>query len=172
MKIKTIPLKPCFTVVLVALLLAPLRYASSDPNRDRITTEGEGEAEIYDLDLSRARKEALEDALRRAFENAMVEILPLDFMIGARQDLTDQLAPALRSFLLQYRILSEMPALQVFFINVEATFSIPLIRAELVKLGVTWADDAKANPWRSLFGSRVSPRSFCINSCLPCSRRD
>ena len=128
-------------LVLVAFLLAPLAYSAGRYDRERITTEGEGEVEIQDQDLSQTRAEALEDALQKAFENALVEILPLDMSMAGRQDVFDHLAPRLRRYVLQYRVLSEMPALQVFFMNVEATFSVPLIREDLSKLGVALAEE-------------------------------
>lgn len=88
----------------------------------------------------------MEDALQKAFENALVEILPLDLSLTGRRDVMDQLAARLRRYLLQYRVLSEMPALQVFFVNVEATFSVPLIREDLVALGLAWSDEITGEP--------------------------
>lgn len=132
-------------LIVVLLLLAavplPLAHSASERDRGRITTDGEGEAEIRGQDLSLARGEALEDALQKAFENALVEILPLDLSLTGRQDILDQLATRLKRYLLQYRVLSELPALQVFFVNVEATFSAPLIREDLVSLGIAWTEE-------------------------------
>ncbi len=127
-------------------LLAPPVLAAGERDRERVTTEGEGEAEIREQDLSLARGEALEDALQKAFENALVEILPLGLSLTGQRDVMDQLATRLRRYLLQYRVLSEMPALQVFFVNVEATFSVPLIREDLVTLGIAWTDEIAGEP--------------------------
>ncbi len=135
---------------LLFFCLQPYRCLRSIPqserDRERITTDGEGEAEIQGQDLSLARGEALEDALQKAFENALVEILPLDLSLTGRQDILDQLATRLRRYLLQYRVLSELPALQVFFVNVEATFSVPLIREDLVSLGIAWEEEGTGEP--------------------------
>ena len=128
-------------LVLMAFLLSPIANLAGGAEPLRITAEGEGEAEIQDQDLSRARREALEDGLQKAFENALVEILPLGHSLAGRQDILDQLTPRLKRYLLQYRVLSEMPALQVFFLNVEATFSVPLIREDLAKVGIAWTDE-------------------------------
>lgn len=143
--------KRCFPELIVALLLllavpGPPARAESQHDRERITTEGEGEAEIQGRDLSLARGEALEDALQKAFESALDEILPLNLSLTGRQDVLDQLAGRLKRTLLQYRVLSEMPALQVFFVNVEATFSVPLIREDLVRAGITWDDEGAGEP--------------------------
>jgi len=139
-----------FTLSIALLLLAtlpvPQARSASDRDRERITTDGEGEAEIRGQDLSLAREDALEDALQKAFENALVEILPLDLSLTGRQDILDQLATRLRRYLLQYRVLSELPALQVFFVNVEATFSVPLIREDLVSLGIAWTEQSTGEP--------------------------
>ncbi len=132
--------------LLVAASLAPPAFPAGERDRERITTEGEGEAEIRDQDVSLARGEALEDALQKALENALVEILPLGLSLTGKRDAMDQLAPRLRRYLLQYRVLSEMPALQVFFVNVEATFSVPLIREDLVDLGIAWTDEVTGEP--------------------------
>lgn len=133
-------------LVLSVLWRIPPSPATAEPARDRVTTEGEGEAEIQEQDLSRARREALEDALQKAFENALVEILPLDVSLTGRKDILDHLSPGLKKYLLQYRVLSEMPALQVFFLNVEATFSVPLIREDLVRTGIGWAEEGTGEP--------------------------
>jgi hypothetical protein len=135
-------------VALLLLTTAPVppAHSSSERDRERITTEGDGEAGIRGQDLSLARGEALEDALQKAFENALVEILPLDLSLTGRQDVLDQLAARLRRYLLQYRVLSELPALQVFFVNVEATFSVPLIREDLVSLGIAWEEETTGAP--------------------------
>ncbi|MGW8321563.1 MAG: hypothetical protein ACWGSD_08430, partial [Thermodesulfobacteriota bacterium] len=143
--------KRCAVDLIVALLLLanlpmPPAYSMSERDRERITTDGEGEAEIRGQDLSRARGEALEDALQKAFENALVEILPLDLSLTGRQDILDQLATRLKRYLLQYRVLSEFPALQVFFVNVEATFSVPLIGEDLASLGIAWTEEATGEP--------------------------
>ena len=141
----------CAVDLFVALLLlaavpVPPAHSASENDRERITTDGEGEAGIQGRDLSLARGEALEDALQKAFENALVEILPLDLSLTGREDIQDQLATRLRRYLLQYRVLSELPALQMFFVNVEATFSVPLIREDLVSLGIAWTEEATGEP--------------------------
>lgn len=143
--------KRCVFYLIVALFLLaavplPPAHSASEHDRERITTDGEGEAEIQGQDLSLARGEALEDALQKAFENALVEILPLDLSLTGRQDILDQLATRLKRYLLQYRVLSELPALQVFFVNVEATFSAPLIREDLVSLGIAWTEEGPGEP--------------------------
>jgi len=146
MIMRTILWDTVVALVLVAFLLPPPGYCAGRSDQERITAEGEGEAEIQDQDLSRARREALEDGLRKAFENALVEILPLAHSLAGGQDVLEQLAPGLKKYLLQYRVLSEMPALQVFFLNVEATFSVPLIREDLVKIGIAWTEERRGEP--------------------------
>ena len=107
--------------------------SSVDASMEMITAEGEGEAEITGQDLGRARKEALEDALQKAFENALIRILPEGLPLTEHQVLLEELVPMKKKFLVQYRILAEMPALQVFFLTVEATFSQTILREELVR---------------------------------------
>lgn len=143
--------KRCVFYLIVALLLLaavprPPAHSASERDRERITTDGEGEAGIQGEDLSLARGEALEDALQKAFENALVEILPLDISLTGRQDILNQLATRLKRYLIQYRVLSELSALQVFFVNVEATFSVPQIREDLVSLGITWTEEDTGEP--------------------------
>jgi hypothetical protein len=133
-------------LIVFSFSLVPPAECVGGPDQDRVTTEGEGEAEIQLEDLSRARNDALEDALHKAFEDALAEILPLDLSLAMRQDIVDQLSPRLKRYLLQYRILSEMPALQVFFLNVEATFSVSLIRDDLAKIGFAWTEEGSGEP--------------------------
>ncbi len=148
--LKKIIISCAIEVAMVLLLIGTLptcpAHSADRVDRDRITTEGEGEAEIQGQDLSVVKGQAMDDALQKAFENALVEILPLDLSLTGRQDVLDQLSPRLKRYLLQYRVLSEMPALEVFFVNVEATFSVPLIREDLVKLGIARTDEAAGEP--------------------------
>lgn len=132
--------------LLIGTWLTTAAHAASVRDREAVTAQGEGEAEIRGEDSALARGEAFEDALQKAFENALVEILPLDFSLAGRQDVLEQLGPRLKKYLLQYRILSEMPALQVFFVSVEATFSVPLVREDLVSLGLAWAEESAGEP--------------------------
>lgn len=133
-------------LLLIGVLLAPPGHAAGDRERERVTTEGEGEVEIRDKDLSAARAEALEDGLRKAFENALFEILPSGISLAWRKNILDQLSGRMRKYLLQYRVLSEMPAVHVFFINVEATFAASLIREDLVKLGFAGTEEQRVEP--------------------------
>ena len=66
--------------------------------------------------------------------------------LTGRQDILDQLVTRLKRYLIQYRVLSELSALQVFFVNVEATFSAPQIREDLVSLGIAWTEEDPGEP--------------------------
>jgi hypothetical protein len=145
MKKRSVPYLIAALILFAAAPVTPA-HSASERDRERITADGEGEAEIQGQELSLARGEALEDALQKAFENALVEILPLELSLTGRQHALDQLATRLRRYLLQYRVLSELPALQVFFVNVEATFSVPLIREDLVSLGIAWEEEGTGEP--------------------------
>jgi hypothetical protein len=137
---------PAILLLLIGASLGSPANAVSARDRETVTAQGEGEAETRGEEYAVARGEALEDALRKAFENALTEILPLDFSLTGRQEVLEQLGPRLKKYLLQYRILSEMPAQQVFFVNVEATFSVPLVREDLVALGLAWAEESAGEP--------------------------
>ena len=80
-----------FVLLLVGTVLTSPAHSADSRDRDRVTTEGEGEAEIQGQDLSLAKGQALDNALQKAFENALVEILPLDLSLSGRQDVQDQL---------------------------------------------------------------------------------
>ncbi len=135
---RILPLSVLF--LLVALLPAP----ALERGPERIVKEGEGEAEIQDQDLSGARRKALDEALRKAFEEAVMEVLPLELSLADRQSFVERIAPRLKEALMQYRILSEMPALNLYVVTVEATFSGPQIREGLAGLGAFPAEEATA----------------------------
>lgn len=101
-----------------------------------VTREGEGESPVEEEDLGTARSQALESALQDAFEQALREVLPADLSLESQDRLTRQLSPEKKSFLLRYRILSEMPTQSLFFLTVEASFSSALMKRALVKTGV------------------------------------
>lgn len=114
--------------------------------REKVTTEGEGEAEIQGQDLNHARQEALKNALQNAFEKALFEVLPEGLSLAEHQNLLETLAPMRTKYLLQFRILAEMPALQVFFMTVEATFSNTLIQEELTERGISTQENSEKEP--------------------------
>jgi hypothetical protein len=133
---------------------SPTVCPAGDSLPERVTKEGEGEAEIQEQDLSSARKGALEDALRDAFEKALLDTMPAGLTLGEQEVLLKDLGPMKKRFLMQYRILSEMPALQVFFVTVEATFGVALIEEELERRGVTWGEGTQVEPTEILVGIR------------------
>ena len=99
-----------------------------------VTFEGEGEAGTEKKDIAAARSEALENALQDAFRKAMIEILPASLSLEAQERVTEKLSENMRSFLLRYRIVSEMPTENLFFLSVEATFSSVFIQRALAKI--------------------------------------
>ncbi len=115
---------------------ATMSFAQEGDVRERITVEGEGEAVILDEDLSEARKMALDKAFQNAFENALYEVLPLGLPPEADPEIFNELVAMKKKFLLRYRILSEMPALEEFFITIQVTFSVPMILQELAAKGI------------------------------------
>jgi len=130
--------------VAIAFLLPEDVSLAVDPagtGRERITTEGEGQADIVKQDLSHARQEAMEDALASAFEVALLESVPAAVSLAEHRRILQELLPMKKRFLLKYRILSEMPAMDVFFVTVEATFSNSLIQEDLVRLGIVVTGD-------------------------------
>ncbi len=122
--------------VILLSAAVPMSFATERKVQERITVEGEGEAGILGEDLSGARKTALGKAFKNAFENALDQILPLGLPPEAGPDIFNELAGKRKKFLLGYRILSEMPAMEEFFITIEATFSGPMILHELAAKGI------------------------------------
>ncbi len=139
-----------FPFVLVFVLSGFFAWAEAQTfvqkTREKITAEGEGEAEIQGQDLNRARQEAMEDAMKNAFERALFEVMPEGLSLTEHQDLLQDLTPTRNKYLLKFRILAEMPALQVFFMTVEATFSNTLIQEELGKRGMIPQDVSGKEP--------------------------
>lgn len=104
---------------------------------DRITVEGEGESAVANEESSGAREDALESGLEAAFEKALLGAIPDEVPLARREELAEKLGAQKRKFLLKYRILSELPAPDVYFVTVEATYSLSLIRKALREEGVS-----------------------------------
>ena len=141
-----------FLVVFLPLqtMSVSLAEGSGKGARERVTTEGEGQAGIVNQDLSRARQAAMEDALGAAFEVALLETVPAGVSLAEHRRILKELLPKKKRFLLQYRILSEMPAVDLFFVTVEATFSNSQIQEELVSLGVLNSGDETEEEVRTI----------------------
>ncbi|MEW6442708.1 MAG: hypothetical protein AB1640_17355 [bacterium] len=109
-----------------------------------ITAEGDGEASVETAAGSQAQAQALDDALRHAFEKALLEILPQTASLETQDRVVRELAANKKAFLLSYRVLSEMPTEKVYFVTAEATFSSALIRRALSGIEGTGMNEAAA----------------------------
>jgi hypothetical protein len=145
-------LKPL--VVGLVFLMMELARASSpcwaqeanQPLPDKLVAEGEGEAGIVNQDVTGARKEALDLALANAFQRALPSALPAGLSLAKQEELIRDLAPMQKDCLLQFRITSELPALQTYFVTVEAAFAGAQIQEELVRRGIVQQRERGGEP--------------------------
>jgi len=141
MNIKSIALS-CFLIILFASVWTqrPPFTGVGEPDvlaaetAQLVTIEGDGEAAVGNKDTASVRAQALENGLKDAFRKALLEVLPASLSLEVQERIIQKLSENLRSFLLRYRIVSEMPTENLFFMTVEATFSSVLIKRALAKI--------------------------------------
>lgn len=125
-----------------------------------VSYEGYGEARAEQgVDLSGARAQAFDNALLDAFQKALRDLCPADTPLEVQEKAIESLAPEVKSFLLRYRIVSEMPTQGAFFLTVEASFSSKAVKEALAR---TLVDGTQA-PKRGSSGT-VTVRASGITS--------
>ncbi len=99
-----------------------------------VSYEGYGEGRVEQgADVSGARAQAFDNALLDAFQKALRDLCPANTPLEEQEKAIQSLAPEVKSFLLRYRIVSEMPTQGAFFLTVEASFSSKAVREALAR---------------------------------------
>jgi hypothetical protein len=115
---------------------------------NELTADGEGEAVVENKNMAQARDRALEDAFQKAFEKAVYALLPSPLPIDRTHEGIQRLLPKHKRYLIGYRILSEIPTPQIYFVSVQAIYSVPLLKGDLSTIG--FMETVKQPPVRDI----------------------
>ncbi len=107
-------------------------FAHDDDSR---TMEVEGTGKVINDDFSRARNEAIRDALRRAVEEATAAWFPAGFPVQKMPAIKEALDARAEGYVQDYRIVSEKPNKNLYSVIVRATVSAGNIIKDLQSLG-------------------------------------
>jgi hypothetical protein len=145
----------------MALLLVAVSWqpaaAAEDPAAVQVV-ETEGIAAVIDLNLALARSEAIRNALQNAVEAVAANwLLPPQYSSPDRV-LWERLLDRAELHILDFRILSELSALEVYTVAVRATVSRKGVRSALQRLGLAEPEGGSESDV-----ARVALRVFGIN---------
>lgn len=121
-------------VLLMALFSPSDAWAQSSP-RSVVSYEGYGEAKIEEgADIAVARTRAFDHAVLDAFEKALRDLCPADTPLEQQEKAIQNLVPEVKSYLLRYRVISEMPTQAAYFLSLEASFSSKAVKEALARV--------------------------------------
>lgn len=125
-----------------------------------VSYEGYGEGKLEDgAEISGARAQAFDNALMDAFQKALRDLCPANTPLDEQEKAIQSLAPEVKSFLLRYRIVSEMPTQGAFFLTVEASFSSKAVKEAVARILAGGAEAPKPGS-----GKTVTIRASGISS--------
>jgi hypothetical protein len=147
-------LRQIFVLLASAILLAPMeapKVLAQAGSGAVVSYEGYGEAQVEQgTEVSAARAQALDRALLDAFQKAVRDLCPPGTSLEEQDKAIQNLAPGMKSFLLRYRIVSEMPTEAAFFLTVEAAFSTRAVREAVARIFSASGQGAKPDSSGSL----------------------
>jgi hypothetical protein len=98
-----------------------------------ITAEGVGA--VFGNDRAIARDQAIQDALRKAVEQAVGTLVSSETMVQNFQTLNDRIYTQTQGYIQNYRVLSETPGSNIHTVTIQATVAIGDLEKDLQALG-------------------------------------
>ena len=99
------------------------------------TVTAEGVGAVFGNDRAIARDQALQDALRKAVEQAVGTLVSSETMVQNFQTLNDKIYTQTQGYIQSYRILSETPGTNIHQVTIQATVAIGDLEKDLQALG-------------------------------------
>ena len=99
------------------------------------TVTAEGVGAVFGNDRAIARDQAIQDALRKAVEQAVGTLVSSETMVQNFQTLNDKIYTQTQGYIQNYRILSETPGTNVHQVTIQATVAIGDLEKDLQALG-------------------------------------
>ncbi|MFH2013272.1 MAG: flagellar assembly protein T N-terminal domain-containing protein [Pseudomonadota bacterium] len=124
----------CFLLILISAYFA---HGEELLQSQVITSEGIGA--IINNDKAMARDNAVEDALRKAVEQAVGTIVSSETMVENFQLLNDRIYTKTEGYIQKYKIISETSAENIYKVIVEATVTLGNLKNDLATIGLLMA---------------------------------
>ncbi|MFA4910895.1 MAG: flagellar assembly protein T N-terminal domain-containing protein, partial [Desulfobacteria bacterium] len=106
----------CFVIIFVVA-----KSVHGEQQLQLQVVKAEGMGAIVNNDKAIARDNAIEDALRKAVEQAVGTLVSSETMVENFQLLSDSIYTKTEGYIQKYKIISEAPAENIYKVNIEAT---------------------------------------------------
>lgn len=124
-------------VLLIAVLLAP-RLVSAEA-ADVRTVDATGFASVRGAEVALARDGAIDDALRKAVEQAVGMVVSAETVVQNYQVLSDKVYTRTEGYIKNYTVLDEARTLDTYQVTVRATVAVGDIKNDLDAIGLLYA---------------------------------
>jgi len=123
---KTHPIKTKIAVLFVFLFLTmsgfPEHTAAQDDIKDDVKVlQTIGTGIIYDDDVASARKMAFSEAMRASVQQALADMMTIEFMVSNFQNLDDLFFKNIEDYILEYKVLTENISGETYRALIEST---------------------------------------------------
>jgi len=119
------------------IILAGYSFAQQPSQSQVVKAEGMGA--IINNNKTMARDNAIEDALRKAVEQAVGTLVSSETMVENFQILSDRIYTKTEGYIQNYRIISEVPMDNIYKVIIEATVTSGNLKEDLAAVGVLMA---------------------------------
>jgi len=129
------------TKILLCFLIiaASVNYAYGEQPLQSQVIKVDGVGAIVNNDKAIARDNAIEDALRKAVEQAVGTLVSSETMVENFQLLSDSIYTKTEGYIQKYKIMSEAPAENIYKVNIEATVALGNLKNDLAAVGLLMA---------------------------------
>ncbi len=123
-----------------------------------VTVEGVGA--VFGNDRAIARDQAIQDALRKAVEQAVGTLVSSETMVQNFQTLNDKIYTQTQGYIQNYRVLSETPGSNVHQVTIQATVAIGDLEKDLQALGFLLGQVGKPRIMVLVAEQQIGQQSF------------
>jgi len=121
---------------MVLLILLTIVGPSGVLGQQSQTITAEGVGVVIGGDRAIARDSAINDALRKAVEQAVGTMVSSETMVQNFQTLSDRIYTQTQGYIQNYRVLSETPGPNIHTVNIQATVAMGDLQKDLQALGI------------------------------------
>jgi hypothetical protein len=129
-----------FTLFIVGA--SPVK-APAQEDHELQAVQVEGGAVVLNFNLARAQREAISDALKKAVETAVAQLLSPELMASKSQVLKTKIYSVADTYIQTYKILSETPSQKIYGVNLIATIDFTALKADLKASSLVVAEEIK-----------------------------
>lgn len=122
-----------FILLTMLFLLFPLNSVAEEP--PYVTVNADGIAMIAGNNMAMARNQAINDALRKAVEEAVGSMVSAEMISLKFQLLDDQVYSKPQGYIQNYKVISEKPTGNLYQLTVQATVATDILKDDLSALG-------------------------------------